>query len=325
MTSRLSPMRRAFLGLLAAGATFAAQAAWPEKPIRMVVAYPAGGSTDVVARALAQKLQERLKQTVVVDNRPGASGMIGSEHVAQSAPDGYTVIFTAADTHSINPHVYTKMRYDAKRDFVPVGMVGYLTMALVVHPSKPATLPQYIDAAKAKPGSFTFASWGLGSSSQVAMEMFGGATRLQQVHVPFQGAAPAMTAVMGGQVDAMMVPLTLAEPNHRAGKVRLLGVAAPKRVPWAADLPTLAEQGVPLDGRLWLGVLAPKGTPADVVSTLNSAINAALTDPALQETMRKNGLEISSGTAQSFASYLDTEFDRWGKTIKDANIRIEQQ
>lgn len=324
MQTSHSPWRRAFLGLIVAFATCTAHAAWPDKPVKMVVAYPAGGSTDVVARALAARLQERLKQPVVIENRPGASGMIGSEFVARAPADGYTMLFTAADTHSINPHVYAKMRYDAKRDFVPVGMVGYLTMAMIVHPSKPATVAQYIDAAKASPGAFTFASWGLGSSSQVAMEMFSGATKVRQVHVPFQGAAPAITAVIGGQVDAMMVPLTLAEPNHRAGKVRLLGVAAPKRMPWANDLPTLAEQGVPLDGRLWLGVLAPRGTPVEVVTAMNAAINASLTEAVLQETMLKNGLEISSGTPQSFSTYLEGEFERWGKTIRDANIKIDQ-
>lgn len=317
-------MRKTGLALAIAGTAFAAHAAYPEKPIKMVVAYPAGGSTDVIARALAVKLGERLGQPVVVENRGGASGMIGSEYVAQQPADGYTLMFTAADTHSINPHVYAKMRYDAKADFTPVGRVGYLTMALIVHPSKPGTLAQYTEAAKAKPRGFTYASWGTGSSSQVAMEMFGGMAKVQQVHVPFQGAAPAITAVIGGQVDAMMVPLTLAEPNHRAGKVKLLGVAAPQRVPFAKDLPTFAEQGLPLDGRLWLGVLGPDGMPAEVVKTLNREINAALKDPGLQETMRKNGLEVApSEDAQAFAKYLDAEYARWGKTIREANIRVD--
>lgn len=317
-----STARRALCALLATVA-FGAQAAYPDKPIRMVVPYPAGGSTDVIARALAAAMSDKLKQSVVVDNRGGASGMIGSEFVAGQAPDGYTVVFTAADTHSINPHVYAKMRYDAKRDFTPVGIVGYLTMALIVNPSQPAQLSQYVQAAKAKPRSINYASWGLGSSSQVAMEMFNGAAGIETTHVPFQGAAPAITALMGSQVDAMMVPLTLAEPNHRAGKVRLLGVGAPQRVAWAADLPTLAEQGVPLDGRLWLGVLGPARMPADLVATFNKAMNEALTDPRVQETMRKNGLDVVTGSPQDFARTLDVEFERWGKTIRDSKIRID--
>lgn len=324
MNRILTLLRAASCALALAGAAIAAQAAYPDKPIKMVVAYPPGGSTDVIARALAVRLGERLKQPVVVENRGGASGMIGSEYVAQQPADGYTLMFTAADTHSINPHVYAKMRYDAKRDFTPVGKVGYLTMALIVNPNKPsASLAQYTEAARAKPGAFSYASWGTGSSSQVAMEMYGAAAHIQQVHVPFQGAAPALTAVIGGQVDAMMVPLTLAEPNHRAGKVKLLGVAAPKRVPWATDLPTFAEQGIPLDGRLWLGVLGPAKLPAHIVNLLNREINAALEDPALQETMLKNGLEVSSGSAQDFALYLDKEYQRWGKIIRDAKIRID--
>lgn len=317
-----SKARRTLCGLLAMIA-LGAQAAYPDKPIRMVVPYPAGGSTDVIARALAAAMSDKLKQSVVVDNRGGASGMIGSEFVAGQAPDGYTVVFTAADTHSINPHVYAKMRYDAKRDFTPVGIVGYLTMALIVNPNQPAQLAQYVQAAKAKPRSLNYASWGLGSSSQVAMEMFNGAAGIETTHVPFQGAAPAITALMGSQVDAMMVPLTLAEPNHRAGKVRLLGVGAPQRVAWASDLPTLAEQGVPLDGRLWLGVLAPARMPADLVAAFNKAMNESLTDPRVQETMRKNGLDVVTGSPQDFARTLDVEFERWGKTIRDSKIRID--
>lgn len=324
MKSLTSSMLKLACGVLIGATAASAFAAFPEKPIRMVVAYPPGGSTDVIARALANKLGPLLKQPVVVENRAGASGMIGSEYVASAAPDGYTLIFTAADTHSINPHVYAKIRYDARRDFTPVSRVGYLTMALIVNPNKPSgSLEQYIAAVKAKPGSFTFASWGTGSSSQIAMEMFRSTAGLNKIHVPFQGAAPAIIALIGGQVDSMMVPLTLAEPNHRAGKVKLLGVAAPARVPWAKDLPTLAEQGVPLDGRLWLGVLAPAKVPAEIVNRLNREINAALADPALRETMLKNQLDTSGGSVESFTKYLEAEYTRWGKTVSEAKIRID--
>ena len=231
---------------------------YPDHPIKMVVAYPPGGATDVMARAVAQRLGERVKQTVIVDNRPGASGQIGSDLVAKSPGDGYTLIFTAADTHSINPHVYPKIAYDAKRDFVPVAMVGYLPMALMVNPNVKATnLKEFIALAKANPGNVTFASYGVGSSSQVAMEMLTQQEKISLLHVPFQGAAPAVTAVMGGQVDAMMVPLTVAWPNHQAGKVRVLAVAAPKRFAGVPDVPTFTEQGVALVSAPWIGVLAP--------------------------------------------------------------------
>ena len=302
-------------------------AAYPEKPIRLVVAYPAGGTTDVIARLLAAKLSERLKQSVVVENKPGASGMIGSEFVSMAPADGYTIMFTAADTHSLNPHVYTKIRYDAKKDFSPVGLVGFVTMALIVSPSRSIQdVPQFLNAVKSKPGTFSFASWGAGSSSQVAMEMFKVAAggNMNMIHVPFQGAAPAITAVMGGQVDSVMVPMTLAEPNHRAGKVKLVGVASPKRLSWASDLPTLAEQGVPLDGRLWLGVVAPAKVPADIVTLLNREINAVMADPSVKEIMIKNGLDPAFGTVQEYTTFLDVEYERWGKVIRGANIRLDQ-
>jgi tripartite-type tricarboxylate transporter receptor subunit TctC len=290
----------------------------------MVVAYPAGGATDVMARAIAQRLGDRLKQPVVIDNRPGASGQIGTDVVAKSAPDGYTLIFTAADTHSINPHVYPKIAYDARRDFTPVAQVGYLPLALIVNPSVKATnVKEFIALAKAQPGKLTYASFGVGSSSQVAMEMLKAETKIDLLHVPFQGAAPAVTAIIGGQVDAMMVPLTLAAPNHQAGKVRVLGVAAPARFAGAPDLPTFAEQGIPLNSAPWVGILAPAKVPQDIVDKLNREVNAALEDAQLQETLQKNGLARETRSQPQFKAFLDTEYDRWGTTIRGANIKAE--
>ena len=301
-----------------------ALAQYPDRPIRMIVAYPPGGATDVVARAVAQRLGERLKGTVVVENRPGASGQIGTDHVAKSAADGYTFIFTAADTHSINPHVYPKIAYDARRDFTPVAQVGYLPIALIVNPSVKATnVAEFIALAKAQPGKLTFASFGIGSSSHVAMEMLKAEAKIDLLHVPFQGAAPALTAVIGGQVDAMMVPMTLAEPNHRAGKVRLVGVAAPKRFVGAPDLPTFAEQGIALDSAPWIGILAPARTPTDIVERVNREVNAALDDPQVQETLQKNGVARETRSVADFKAFLDGEYDRWGRTIRTANIRAD--
>ena len=313
------------LGLAFAATTLPVRAAdYPDHPIKMVVAYPAGGATDVMARAIAQRLGDRLKQPVVIDNRPGASGQIGTDVVAKSAPDGYTLIFTAADTHSINPHVYPKIAYDARRDFTPVAQVGYLPLALIVNPSVKATnLKEFIALAKAQPGKLTYASFGVGSSSQVAMEMLKAETKIDLLHVPFQGAAPAVTAIIGGQVDAMMVPLTLAAPNHQAGKVRVLGVAAPARFAGAPDLPTFAEQGIPLNSAPWVGILAPAKVPQDIVDKLNREVNAALEDAQLQETLQKNGLARETRSQPQFKAFLDTEYDRWGTTIRGANIKAE--
>jgi len=313
------------LGLAFAATTLSVRAAdYPDHPIKMVVAYPAGGATDVMARAIAQRLGDRLKQPVVIDNRPGASGQIGTDVVAKSAPDGYTLIFTAADTHSINPHVYPKIAYDARRDFTPVAQVGYLPLALIVNPSVKATnVKEFIALAKAQPGKLTYASFGVGSSSQVAMEMLKAETKIDLLHVPFQGAAPAVTAIIGGQVDAMMVPLTLAAPNHQAGKVRVLGVAAPARFAGAPDLPTFAEQGIPLNSAPWVGILAPAKVPQDIVDKLNREVNAALEDAQLQETLQKNGLARETRSQPQFKAFLDTEYDRWGTTIRGANIKAE--
>jgi tripartite-type tricarboxylate transporter receptor subunit TctC len=287
------------------------------------VGYPPGGGTDVIARLFATQLTERLKQPVVIENRPGAAGMIGSEFVANAPADGYTMIFTASDTHTINPHVYPKIRYDARRDFTPVGLAGFLTMALVTNNSQPGTLKEFVAAARAKPGSFNFASWGIGSSSQIAMESFLATSGMKMTHVPFQGAAPALTAVLGSQVEAFMVPMTLAEPNFRAGKLKLIGVAAPQRVPWAKDIPTLAEQGVDSDGSIWLGVLAPAKAPAEAINVMNKALNEVIADPAVSATLYKNGFIPRGGSVQDFTGYLQREFDRMGKVIRDAGIKAD--
>lgn len=313
------------LGLVLAATTLPVRAAdYPDHPIKMIVAYPPGGATDIMARAVSQRLGDRLKQPVVIENRPGASGQIGADLVAKSAPDGYTLIFTAADTHSLNPHVYSKIAYDARRDFSPVAQIGYLPLALIVNPSVKATnVKEFIALAKAQPGKLTYASFGTGSSSQVAMEMLKAEEKIDLLHVPFQGAAPAVTAIMGGQVDAMMVPLTLAAPNHQAGKVRVLGVAAPARFAGAPDFPTFAEQGVPLNSAPWVGILAPAKVPQEIIDRLNREVNAALDDPQLQETLLKNGLARETRTQPQFKSFLDTEYDRWGATIRGANIKAE--
>jgi len=322
-TRRLFAVSAALAALLSTGVATMAHAAFPDRPIRLVVGYPPGGGTDVIARLFATQLTEKLKQPVVIENRAGAAGMIGSEFVANAPADGYTMIFTASDTHTINPHVYPKIRYDARRDFTPVGLAGFLTMALVTNNSQPGNLKDFIAAARAKPGSFNFASWGIGSSSQVAMEAFLAASGMKMTHVPFQGAAPALTAVLASQVEAFMVPMTLAEPNFRAGKLKLIGVAAPQRVPWAKDIPTLAEQGIDSDGSIWLGVLAPAKAPAEAINAVNKALNDVIADPAVSANLYKNGFIARGGSVQDFNTYLQREFERMGKVIRDAGIKAD--
>lgn len=302
----------------------AAQADYPERPVKVVVPYNAGGGTDVLSRAVATGVSKILKANIVVENRPGASGMIGSEAVARSAPDGYTLVMTAADTHTINPHVYPKITYDAQKAFSPVAQVGYLPYAIVINPQLGVnTIHEYIDLAKKNPGKLTYASWGVGSSSHVAMEMLNVGQKLDVLHVPFTGAAPAMTAVMGGQVDALFVPLSLAKPNADAGKVKLLGLAAPKRFAGAPDVPTLTEQGVNVIAAPWIGILAPAGTPQKAIDVLSDAVEEAVKTDEVTKALTAGGLEINYRNSKDFGEFLKEDYVLWGDTVKAANIKAE--
>lgn len=301
-----------------------AQAQYPDKPIRLVVPWPAGGGSDVVARVVAQPLGERLKQSIVVENRPGANGAIGSEAVARAPADGYTLVWVTADTHAINPHVYPKLTYDPRKDFVAVGIVGYFPYALVVNPAFPAnSVAEFVAEAKKRPGQVTFASWGIGGSAHVAMEMFKQQGGFDVLHVPFQGAAPAIQAVMGGQVDSMIVPISAAEAQAKAGKVKILGLAADKRFVGMPDLKTMAEQGVPVNAGTWLGFMAPAGTPDAVVRKLNTEITALVQSQAMRDALLKVNTDPSTMTADQFKAFVASEYDRWGKTIRDAKIKVE--
>jgi tripartite-type tricarboxylate transporter receptor subunit TctC len=279
----------------------------------------------VLARAIAMGAGKILKQTIVVDNKPGASGMIGSDFVGKAAPDGYTILMTAADTHSINPHVYPKIAYDALKDFVGIAQIGLLPYALVVNPKVPAkNIKEFIALAQSQPGKLTYASWGVGSSSQVAMEMLKVMSKLDILHVPFTGAAPAMTAVLAGQVDAMFVPLSLAVPNADAGKVVAIGLGAPSRFVGAPNMPTLAEQGVKVYTSPWISILGPAKMPKAAVDAIYNAVNEAVKDPQIIELMIKGGLQIDVLNPEQISKVLVSEFDRWGATVKAAGIKADQ-
>jgi tripartite-type tricarboxylate transporter receptor subunit TctC len=301
-----------------------AHAAYPDHAITVVVPYNAGGGTDVLSRAVATGVSKVLKQSVIIDNRPGASGMIGSDLVSRATPDGYTLVMTASDTHTINPHVYPKISYDARKDFVAVARVGILPYAIVVNPKLGVdNINDYIALAKKEPGKLTYASWGVGSSSHVAMEMLNVGQKLDVLHVPFTGAAPAMTAVMAGQVDALFVPLSLAKPNAEAGKVRLLGLASPKRFVGAPDVPTLQEQGVDVIAAPWIGILAPANTPQHAIDTFAKAVIEAAKTEDVIKTLTAGGLEIDVLDAKGFTEALVEDYKLWGDTVKAANITAE--
>lgn len=311
------------LGLASSPGT--ARAQWPEKPIRVVVPWPAGGGSDVVARAVTQPLAEELKQSIVIDNRPGANGGIGSLSVARAPADGYTLIWVTADTHAMNPHVYPKLGYDPRSDFAPVGLAGYFPYALIVNAAFPAnTVAEFVQQARQRPGKVTFASWGIGGSAHVAMEMFRSQGDFQVLHVPYTGAAPAIAAVAGGQVDSMIVPMSVAKPQAEGGKVKILGLASPKRFVGAPDLKTFAEQGVPVDAGTWVGFMAPAGTPEAVLQRLNRAVATVLENPQLRQQLVKMNVDPAPAqTTGQFGSFISSEYDRWGKVIRGANIRSE--
>jgi tripartite-type tricarboxylate transporter receptor subunit TctC len=317
--------------LLAIPLAAAAQEKYPEKPIRFIVAWPPGGGTDGVARVVANLLSQRIKHPVVVENKSGASGQVGTEYVARSAPDGYTLQYTVADSHSINPHVFKGVRYDALKDFTPVAVVGGMPNALAVHPNVPAkTVSEFVKIARENPGKYTYASWGIGSGGHIRMESFDAFTKVELLHVPFQGSGPGFAAVLGGQVDAMMVPLGMAVEHHKAGKVRILAVDTPQRAPEVSEVPTFQEQDVPLSFSFWQGVLAPAKTPDHIVEFLNREINAALAEPQAKEQLARVGLVLGKPGVNGFAGspvevrkFMEVEYDRWGKVIRDAKISVE--
>ncbi len=303
----------------------AAYAEWPERPIRLIVPWPAGGGSDVVARTFSQPVSELLKQPIVIDNRPGANGGIGSGLVARAPADGYTLVWVTADTHAMNPHVYPKLGYDPRTDFAPGGLAGYFPYALIVNTSFPANnVAEFVQKARKEPGKVTFASWGIGGSAHVAMEMVRAQAGFDVLHVPFTGAAPAISALAAGQVDSMIVPMSVAKAQAEGGKVKILGLASPRRFAGAPDLKTFAEQGVPVDAGTWVGYMAPAGTPDAVLQRLNRAVATVLQNPQVRDQLLKMNVEPAAPqTTTEFKAFVASEYDRWGKTIRAAKIRAE--
>lgn len=300
---------------------------YPDRPIRMIVAWAAGGGTDIAARTVAKHMSQKLNVPIVVDNRAGASGMIGTEYVANAPADGYVIQYTVADSHSVNPHLFPNIRYDAVNDFVPVAVVGYNPCTLVVNSQMPIrTLDELIAAAKSRPGEVTFATWGIGSGGHVRMAALMNAAGIQFLHVPYKGSGPALTAVAGGEVDAMIVPSGMAAQQAEAGRIRMLAIDTTERYQTVPDVKTYEEQGFDLNLRFWNAVFAPKGTPKSVVDRLNKALNSALDEPEAKADLARIGLvrlEIEDRSPSAAKSYLDSEYKRWGEVIANAKIRME--
>jgi len=324
-TQRNTALRRRRLlaaGLLAAGPA-AGQTPWsPGRPVRIVVAYPPGGATDLLARWVARELSPRLGQPVVVENRPGANGIIGSRAVEQSAPDGLTLLFTTADTHSVNPYVYRRLSYRPET-FVPVSSVARLIFSLVTRPGLAAAdAPGLAELARRAPQPMTYASWGVASTSQVMMESFKGQTGIEMQHVPFQGASPAVAALLADQVDCMMLPVGVA--LSQGGRLKVLGIASGARFPAAPSVTTLTEQGIALAGDLWLALLAPPGTPDAIADRISQEVQGFVTAAAAAEFLTPNGMVADPMDRRRFITYLSEEDRVWKGRAERLGIRLDE-
>lgn len=299
--------------------------AYPNKPIRIVVPFPAGGTTDILARAVAQQLTQAWGQQVIVDNRPGAGGNIGSELVAKSAPDGYTLLMGTVGTHAINPSLYSKMPYDHVRDFAPVILVAGVPNVLVVHPSVPAnTVAELIAYGKANPGKLNFASSGSGTSIHLAGELFRVQTGIQMTHVPYKGSAPAIQDLLGGQVQLMFDNLPSALPQIKAGRLRALGVTSATRAAALPDVPTIAESGLPgFEASSWFGLLAPAGTPRDVVARLDAEVAKWLASQDARDKLLAQGAIAAGGTPEDFSAHIAAETAKWAKVVKESGAKVD--
>ena len=291
----------------------------------MIVAYPPGGGTDIVGRMVAQKLGDALGQSVVVENRGGASGNIGTELAARAAPDGYTILMGNVAPNAINVSLFKSLPFDPIADFAPVSLVASTPNVLVVHPSTPArTVKEVIELARSKPGALNFASAGVGSSSHLAGELFRTLAGAEIVHVPYKGAGPAMVDVLSGQVQLYFATMPAAMPHVKSGKLVAIAVTSAKRSPALPELPTIAESGVPgYEASTWYGLLAPAHTPGPVVARLHDATVKVLSEASLREKLADQGFEPIGDTPEEFAAYIKSEIGKWGKVIRDAGIKAE--
>ena len=313
--------------VLAGLAVTATAQSYPARGIRFVVTFPPGGTTDILAREIGARMQETWKQTVVIDNRPGAGGNLGADIVAKAAPDGYTILLGTNGTHAINPSLYTKMPYDAIRDFAPLTLIASVPNIFISHPSVPARTMQHIVAlARAQPGKVIYASSGTGTPQHLSVELFKSMAKIDMVHVPYKGASPAVLAVLSGEValSCPSLPSAGIATHVGSGRLRGLAVTGAKRSPTLPQVPTMIEIGYPaFDVVTWFGVLAPAGTPADIVSRLNAEIVRILGMPDVRERLAAQGVDIMTSTPEQYLNYIKTETVRWAKVVRDAGAKLD--
>ena len=323
-TKRIVGSAIAVVCIAAVAAAAAQTKEFPTRPVRLVVPVPPGGSVDVMARIVSPKWSEVLGQNVIIDYRPGANTIVGSEQVARAAPDGYTLLINTLP-FVVNPWIYPKMPYDTERDFAPVTLLGSSPFVLVVHPSVPAkSVKELIALAKAYPGKLNYASSGSGSNLHVAAELFKNLTGTNIVHVPYSGGGPALVAILNGEAGLSFLSLVAVTGHIASGRMRALGVTSAKRSKVMPQLPTIAEQGVAgYDFGAWYGIYAPAATPAPIVKTLNDTITRALRDPSLADRFDKEGAELAASSPEGLAKHLKAELALWAKVVKSAGLRVD--
>lgn len=313
------------LAAAASGGALAADASYPSRPIRMIVAFAPGGGTDIIGRIVAQGIGAALGQQVVVENRPGAGGNIGTELAARAAPDGYTLITSGTGTHAINPSLYARIPYDAIKDFTPVSLVASTPYLMVVHPSVPVkSVREFVALAKSKPGSINMASSGNGGMPHLAGELFQLMADVRLTHVPYKGTGAVFADLIGGQVQVLFGDIVATSPHVKSGKLRALGITSPERSENLPEFPTIAESGVPgYDAVGWFGVFAPAGTPPGIVRRLNAAIRDHVQQAEVKARLSSLGADVVASTPEDFAEKQRADLERWAKVIKAANVKVE--
>ncbi|CFE01953.1 lipoprotein [Bordetella pertussis] len=315
----------ALIAATALGAAAPAQAAWPERPVTIIVPFPAGGGTDTFARPLAQLHAQLLGQSVVIDNKGGAGGTVGAAVASKAKPDGYT-FFMGGAHHALAPSLYKNLSYDIQKDFVPVALLAQPPQVVVINTAKlpVKSLQEFIEYARKRPGDINFGTAGKGSTHHLAGELFAMQTGIKLVDVPYQGAGPMLSALIGGQVDLAFDGLGSSAGHIRAGTIKPLAVAAPQRSPSFPDVPTAKEAGVPnYEVSTWYALWAPAGTPQEAVDKMTAAVTKALNDPKIRETWAGNGSAIPDLTGPQFGAFVDSEVTRWAKVVKDSGVTLD--
>ena len=324
-----SVLRHALSAAFCVATTIAASTAqaqaWPSKPIRLMVPFPPGGSTDIVARIVAQKLGERLGQSMVIENRGGAGGTLGTAATAKTAPDGYNLVVATTSTHVVAPGVYARLDYDPVKDFTPISLIAVTPYLLVVNPGLPAkTVQEFVALAKKQPGKLNYASAGVGSTTHLAMEMLKSASDTFMLHIPYAGNGPAGTAVVSGQVEALFGSMPALLPHAKSGRVRALAVGTPKRSPSLPEVPTISESGYAgFDASLWLAIMGPAGLPQAIVERVNKEIVAVIAQPDTRAALDKAGAEPLTGTPAELAAMIRDGVPKYAKVIKAAGVKPE--